>query len=606
MSTNVFQRSASDRRLLEEYNVLVLGETQSGKSTLIQYMRKYADPDVEINTKALGTGFLSHTQEVNWTTINTDLPEYYVTGKKGTKGGKINYGEFITQTDEYDYEDSLNMRKGIETKRGDSRIKKSVKFNLIDTPGLNATAGDDESHVQKIFSGLDEAKTIHLLLITISSGPFTQGLKDAIKAYVDMFPGFNGIIAFVHTHFDYKNFHPARIQVSNAIDLRTQSLHGIMGRKTFPHFKIDCDVYNKKPIRDCITQNTIQKILELAIFNRPVDMLQTVINKTRKMRDIDNILRDKFEATSATIEKTLRFKDQEEGELLAQIFHNETEVHKLEARIKVLDEFFVRHDVPLLEILHEERRDMDYEADGQGKNITIRYPEEGERDKFTIKKRELLSHSIKIIEEIPTDEKQKRWAKEGQSTWKTWQGSFERTSPQHSVLHVKIYSTKSDMHQEEIAERRKEHKKLKEDLEVAKIFRDTHALQNESKKQQIKEIVDNHSEGIQILGFVSNEVLAPDVFNALMEDKAYIGDTAVCAKKVQAVTIYRGARSKSIPSSPAPRDAHVLLCTAVAGDSFDYCYLKYSEGEDFQPLPVIGHCGHVVTGFHSPVLLVIT
>ncbi|KAG0028729.1 hypothetical protein BGZ82_008278, partial [Podila clonocystis] len=134
MSANILQRSTSDRQLLPEYNVLVLGETQSGKSTLIQYMRKYADPKTEIDTKALGTGFLSHTQEVIWTTIDTDLPEYYVTGKKGTKSGKINYGEFITEEDEYDYEDSLNMRKGIETKRGDSRLKKSVKFNLIDTP----------------------------------------------------------------------------------------------------------------------------------------------------------------------------------------------------------------------------------------------------------------------------------------------------------------------------------------------------------------------------------------------------------------------------------------------------------------------------------------
>lgn len=51
-------------KLLDEYNVLVLGETQSGKSTLIQYMRKYANPDVEINTKALGSGYLSHTLDV--------------------------------------------------------------------------------------------------------------------------------------------------------------------------------------------------------------------------------------------------------------------------------------------------------------------------------------------------------------------------------------------------------------------------------------------------------------------------------------------------------------------------------------------------------------
>ncbi|KAF9278116.1 hypothetical protein BGZ74_003171, partial [Mortierella antarctica] len=274
------------------YNVLVLGETQSGKSTLIEHIRRYADPEVVFNTGAIGTGFLSHTQKVTIETVTTNLPGYQVVDKKN-KNAKVNYGEYMKKyKDEYDYEDALNVRKGLESTRGPARLQETVKFNLIDTPGLNATGGDDEKHVQGIFGGLIEAKTIHLLIITISSGPFTQGLQDAIKCYVDMFPDFNGIIAFVHTHFDYKDFHHARKQASKAIELRTERLHDIMGRTTFPHFKIDCDIYNKKPIRDCITQNTIQKILELATFNQPVNMLHTVVNKTRKMRDIDNVLKD--------------------------------------------------------------------------------------------------------------------------------------------------------------------------------------------------------------------------------------------------------------------------------------------------------------------------
>ncbi|KAF9201076.1 hypothetical protein BGZ59_002928, partial [Podila verticillata] len=67
-------RSSSSSGLLDQYNVLILGETQSGKSTLIQYMRKYANPSVKINTDALGTGFLSHTTKVDITTITTNLP----------------------------------------------------------------------------------------------------------------------------------------------------------------------------------------------------------------------------------------------------------------------------------------------------------------------------------------------------------------------------------------------------------------------------------------------------------------------------------------------------------------------------------------------------
>ncbi|KAF9370387.1 hypothetical protein CPC16_003741 [Podila verticillata] len=522
------------------YNVLVLGETQSGKSTLIEYMRKYANPNVKINTDALGTGFLSHTTDINITTIPTDLPEYSVTNKSGVK---VDYGDFMKYPDEYDYEDAINVRKGFTSTIGDPRLLKQAKFNLIDTPGLNATGGDDEAHVQKIFNGLIKAKTIHLLIITISSGPFTQGLQDAIRCYVDMFPDFNGIIAFVHTHFDYKNFHPARTQVSHAIGLRMERLHTIMGRKTFPHFKIDCDIYNKKPIRECITQNTIQKILELATFNRPVDMLHTVINKTRKMRDIDNILRDKFEATSATIEKTLRFKVPEEGDLLTEIFRRETRIHKLDARIKVLDEYLVRHDVEVPEILHEERIDKDFEIEGEDKSITIRYPATGELD-FAIDHRDLLHRNVKINEEIGS--------KEDKELWKSWQGNFERTSPQNAVLHVKIYTAKSNIHQADIVQKREEHRRLVSELQVTIRHRDHHARQNERMKEQIKEIVASHSEGIQILGLVTNEYLTPKIFADLMAAEAYMGDTAKCAMKVQGV--YKEIAKQNQKTEQVPPD----------------------------------------------------
>ncbi|KAF9322445.1 hypothetical protein BG006_002392, partial [Podila minutissima] len=285
--------------------------------------------------------------------------------------------------------------------------------------------------------------------------------------------------------------------------------------------------------------NTIQKILELAKFNQPTNMLHTVVNKTRKMRDIDNILKDKFEATSATIEKTLRFKVPEEGDLLAEIFLNETKVHKLEARIKVLIEFFIRHNVTLLEVLHEERRD---DINGQEKNITIRYPQAGELG-FTIKKRDLIRHNVQVLKEFGSEDDKERWT--------SWQGDFQRTLPQNSVLHVKIYTTKSNLHSEEIKVKQLELEKLKEELVEAKMLRDSHAAKNESKKQQIKEIVNNHSEGIQILGFVENEVLAPKVFNALMEAEAYIGDTAVCAKKVEKVYMELAKQeSTASPDSP--------------------------------------------------------
>lgn len=66
-------------------------------------------------------------------------------------------------------------------------------------------------------------------------------------------------------------------------------------------------------------------------------------------------------------------------------------------------------------------------------------------------------------------------------------------------------------------------------------FRDRHTLENESKKWRIREIVNNHHEGIQNLEFVVNDILEPEVFNALMAKEAYTSDTAECAKTVQVV-----------------------------------------------------------------------
>ncbi|KAF9414633.1 hypothetical protein BGZ94_000330 [Podila epigama] len=505
------------------YNVLVLGETQSGKSTLVEFMKKYADPSVAINTKLIGTGFLSHTEKPSTYKIHTNLPEYHVADSTPkAKEPRVNYGEFLSLEDPYDFEDELNRRRNLTLVKGESSYPE-MTFNIIDTPGLNATEGDDEQHVQKIFNALIDAKTIHLLIITISSGPFTQGLQDAIKCYVDMFPDFNGIIAFVHTHFNYNNLHPVRAQGSQAIEIRMDSLHKIMGRNTFAHFKIDCDVYNKKPIRDCITQNTLQRILELATFNRPVDMKHTVVNKTRKMRDIDNLLRDKFEATSRTIEQTLRFKDKEEGDLLSEIFMLETTIHKQDARIDVLKEYLIRHDVTRHEILFEQRRDLDYEAEGKGQKLLISFPPNGEGQPHIIEDKKMIRHGVNITEES------------GGRGSTFWWAEFERISPQNCVLHVKLYTAKRNKHLEEIAARKAELANLEEKRRISQVRRDEHAIQHRDKKEQIRDIVDNHADGIQILKYVTNEVISPDVFAALMNAKAYMGNTALCARQVQAV-----------------------------------------------------------------------
>lgn len=503
-----------DKPLVPEYNVLVLGETQSGKSTLIQCMRKYANPNTAIDTTALGTGFLSHTRKVNTTTITTDLPEYSVVDKSGAN---INHSKFIKMHDGNDFEDTLNMRHGLATTKGRPRLSKSAKFTIIDTPGFNSTGSDDEQNVQSIFNALNKTTTIHLIIITISMGPFTHGLKDAIKIYVNMFPGVNGTIAFVNTQFDYKNFHSTRAQVSHAIEHRMECLRGIMGLTAVPSFKIDCNLNSKRPIRNCITHNTIQKILELATLSQPVHILQSVLTKTRKMREIDNILRPQFESALADIERTTRWlQDPKEGELQAEIFCGENRTHQPQARIKALEELFVLHNAALPYTLHDDRFDKKYEVIGEGQTTSI-YHQETRVLYLPIDKGQLC-HQVQVAREF---------GRGGDGVWQTY--SLPELS---SHCLVKITSRKCQV---DIEERCRESGELQRKLEGAIGQRQEDVHYQENWPQEIKDLFDDLAEKVRVLRFLVNDFLMPEVFEALMDAKVYIGDTAQCLKKAREV-----------------------------------------------------------------------
>ncbi|KAG0011604.1 hypothetical protein BGZ82_002949, partial [Podila clonocystis] len=117
-----------------EYNILFLGETQSGKSTLIESLKKYADPDCVVNRENIGDSIFSLTKDVIVTKIATASPAYYITEAEK----RVDYGDFI-KGDTEDYEDALDDRKTYRLQREDTK-NEPVTFNLIDTPGLNNTA----------------------------------------------------------------------------------------------------------------------------------------------------------------------------------------------------------------------------------------------------------------------------------------------------------------------------------------------------------------------------------------------------------------------------------------------------------------------------------
>lgn len=157
------------------FNILFLGETQSGKSTFVEHLQKYADPAYVVNRHNIGDGVFSFTRDVILTPIVTSIPFHILIMVSNEGRVQIDYGDFING-DLDDYEDELDDISTYQLERQDPGTS-PFTFNLIDTPGLNGTSLFDETNLATIFKALASIESVNLVVITRSNNPFTEGLR---------------------------------------------------------------------------------------------------------------------------------------------------------------------------------------------------------------------------------------------------------------------------------------------------------------------------------------------------------------------------------------------------------------------------------------------
>ncbi|KAF9344287.1 hypothetical protein BGX26_004565, partial [Mortierella sp. AD094] len=379
------------------FNVLLLGETQSGKSTFIEYVKKYADPDYTIDLSNFGDDISSCTKEVVRSTVHTDLPVTdVVENAPRSIPTEVYLGSLINDSPNFDdFEGALNRGnfETIRTQSSESSVQ--YQFNLFDTPGLNDTYGKDEAHIASIYKALRDVGRIHLVLIAIGKAPFTPGFQAATKCYFDMLPEFRGLTAFVHTHVNYKDLHPGRKEVASHLTSKIELLHDMMGLDSFQHFAIDCDLNTTGPIRNCITQNIIQNILYLALFNEPVAVNRIQIYKSPKMQATDSILVEKYKSIADAMSMTQKFKDN----------FREAHLDKLRSEERDLVKYIKEHNTSDPVMIYESSFHEEWKVFHRSK---IHYMEFSDQE-HVIHKKSISCDNVKIFEEQDG---------EGQSYWR--------------------------------------------------------------------------------------------------------------------------------------------------------------------------------------------
>ncbi|KAG0097234.1 hypothetical protein BGZ93_003190, partial [Podila epicladia] len=306
------------------YTILVLGRSQSGKSTLVEHIKRYAD-SVEVISNLRATS-------IPPTLFQSNLPVYEAFQKDN--GAALNVTHLTDMFSEDDsgfleYQELLRSSKRTFFARASLSAAslpqpKNPAYMILDTPGVNNSVEDDET-----ITNLLSKYSFNLVLIVVSFWyPLTVELQLALEYYSKVLQGLHCNVAFLHTHVDYADHHPHNEDFYRNVKLRNLLLSRIFQDrgstpegKTRSHMIPKADEMEEHPsftldlrsdegsIIHCLNRNTIREILYLTASNSPrrIDTSDENMNRIRAIPHPKNFTdsqkRKVLESISAEDEK---------------------------------------------------------------------------------------------------------------------------------------------------------------------------------------------------------------------------------------------------------------------------------------------------------------
>ncbi|KAI8349804.1 hypothetical protein B0O80DRAFT_459359 [Mortierella sp. GBAus27b] len=424
---------------LPVFNILLLGPTQSGKSTFIETVKQYADPSYSPNNARIGTGNESHTQEVHVEIITTNLPAYRLYDLEDNL--EINITRSLSGMSDRAYKKLLARDDDLTLLPEEVPGSSFVQFRLFDTPGLDDTNGNDIQNIARTFTGLSGVNEFHMvLLIDSHEVPLTISQKAAFQTYFGLFEELKSLITVVHTKFDNFHRHPSSTKLRTKLQGRSQFFNDITGRN-LPTKVIDCDLDETGPAHICLTRNTIREILEIATIKTPVTRNRAYVHKALVMGNVDKIVHTKYKAKLDSVNKSC--------DALGKADKLAIKIAGIEKDIKAIESTVHEYDSDDLFTLYENRFDEEWTFFGWVKDQTMSFPNQ----QYTIDKMRVARQCMDLLHEA------------GGEGHKFWDVRFKRESFHSGYFHVVISATLRTKHRKEIEGLRSELDRLRRDLE---------------------------------------------------------------------------------------------------------------------------------------------
>ncbi|KAG0016157.1 hypothetical protein BGZ81_011366, partial [Podila clonocystis] len=418
---------------LEQINILLIGDYRSGKTSLVETFKLYADPKYQAKTEHITQGNSRFADEkVKETAFLADLHNVQIRKLRGTTGeyDVVDLEDEAKRLSEEDFEDLLNLgAKGVETVIIASNGAKKYRFNIYEGPSLNESAENFEKNIFSIHKTLVESeKKFNQVLFTLAPGPITSAIRTTIRVCSDIFSDLSPLFSFVHTKIDYPKLHIGNKQFQDSMKERTELLqrYRYIHSGATPHM-IDCNLQSNWPVQRAKTYNVVHDILKTAIDQTPMALKSPPMKKTPKMVLIDTSLKwltiDAFQDTQREINQ------------------NNWDLFELYSKIRQLNIAYRAKDQLVNSAKKEDvatRADMEVVFEGKYSAAAKPYPEIYSRTMAFNKQQRMIEKVHMVTENVEIE------LALGGEGFDDWMIIYRRTSGAAASLAVKLYAKKQD------------------------------------------------------------------------------------------------------------------------------------------------------------------
>jgi hypothetical protein len=301
-------------------NVLVVGETQQGKSTLIKRITKYAGaPKHDIK---VGDGNSSCTKSVTGYLVTVAPKEYRLVDSDGNPLTDLPYDKLRDLDDE-----EASVSEFAE------EISTPITFNFIDTPGLNDSDGDDINNMAHIVGHCSGLKHINALLYVRSyHEPYSRAFRQFFDYLQRCLPDINRGFIVLHTRFAAERI---KGDINDAAQLRREDFSATTNL-SLEHFFLDSLPDRESPFAQLQSLNETYRLLQHLASQRANPSRGFRLVKTPQMQNIDIHIRNALNELKLRLERDRQAQGAVSDTFRYNGMIHQTEISRLGIRIATI------------------------------------------------------------------------------------------------------------------------------------------------------------------------------------------------------------------------------------------------------------------------------